>query len=67
MVYHGGEEYEIVFTLRPGGINDIFSAVRDTRIPLRYIGYVEDGEGVYLEREGREGRTRLPDEGWKAF
>ena len=28
LVYHGGEEYEIVFTLRPGGINDIFSAVR---------------------------------------
>lgn len=64
LVYHGGEEYEIVFTLRPGGINDIFSAVRNSRTPLRYIGYVEEGEGVYLEREGR---TRLPDEGWKAF
>jgi thiamine-monophosphate kinase len=64
LVYHGGEEYEIVFALRPGGINDIFSAVRNSRTPLRYIGRVEEGEGVYLEREGR---SRLPDEGWKAF
>ena len=64
LVYHGGEEYEIVFTLRRGGINDIFSAIRDTRIPLTPIGRVEEGEGVYLERDGR---TRLTDEGWKAF
>lgn len=64
LVYHGGEEYEIVFTLRPGGINDIFSAIRDTRTPLTPIGRVEEGEGVYL---GHKDRKRLVDGGWKAF
>lgn len=64
LVYHGGEEYEIVFTLRPGGINDIFSAIRDTRTPLTPIGRVEEGEGVYL---GHKDRKRLADGGWKAF
>ena len=65
LVYNGGGEYEMVFTLRPGGINDIFSAVRDTDISLAFLGRVEEGEGVCLERDGS--REPLPAGGRKAF
>ena len=46
----GGGEYEIVFTVGRGGINSIFSATGDTRMPLTHVGYVEAGEGAYLRR-----------------
>ena len=65
LVYNGGGEYEMVFTLRPGGIDDIFSAVRDTDISLAFLGRVEEGGGVYLERDG--GRAPLPAGGRKAL
>lgn len=66
LVYNGGEEYEMVFTLLPGSANDLAVAVQVTETPLTYIGYVEEGEGVYLKREGQD-RVRLPDGGWNAF
>lgn len=66
LVYNGGEEYEIVFTLERGRANELAVAVRATETPLTYIGYTEEGEGVYLKREDQD-RVRLPDGGWKAF
>ena len=66
LVYNGGEEYEIVFALERGKASELAVAVRATEVPLTYIGYTEEGEGVYLKREGQD-RVRLPDGGWKAF
>ena len=64
LVYNGGEEYEIVFTMRPGAVGAVADIMADVGTPARRIGYVEEGEGVYLKRRGM---VPLPDGGWKAF
>lgn len=64
LVYNGGEEYEIVLALHPAAVPELLRTARETRTPLTYVGYVEEGDGAYLERDGR---VRLPDGGWKAF
>ena len=64
LVYNGGEEYEIVLALRPADVPELRRMAREIRAPLTYVGYVEEGDGAYLERDGR---VRLPDGGWKAF
>lgn len=65
LVYHGGEEYEIVFTAPPSRASAISRAARETGAPVMRVGYVADGEGVFLERGGS--RSVLPDRGWTGF
>ena len=66
LVYNGGEEYEIVFASGRDSARERGVAARATETPAIYLGYTEEGEGVYLKKEGRD-RVRLPDGGWKAF
>lgn len=64
MIYNGGEEYEMVLALSLSDIPELLRTAQETRTPLTYIGYVEEGTGVYIEQDGR---SPLPDGGWKAF
>ncbi len=50
MALHGGEDYEVCFTAPPGWVEEVagpFQAAFGT--PLRQVGWVEEGEGVYLQ------------------
>ena len=64
LIYHGGEEYEIVFTARPSRTGQIEEMARETGTPVLRIGRVEDGAGVLIEEDGRR---PLTEGGWKAF
>ena len=64
-VFHGGEEYEFVFTIPSKYKKIIFRNSKLLKIPIIEIGYVTLGKGVYLEKKGEE--TILKDLGWKHF
>ncbi len=64
-VFHGGEEYEFVFTIPLKYKKIIFKNSKLLKTPIIEIGYVTLGKGVYLEKKGKE--TILEDLGWKHF
>lgn len=62
----GGEDYELCFAARPGAVMPHRQAFRDfSGCELTCVGYVEPGEGVFLERAGR--RTLLTRGGFQHF
>lgn len=61
IVFNGGEEYETVFTVRPGHEEEVVRSAREFKVPLIRIGHVEGGSGVFME----EGGQRIEDRGWK--
>ncbi|MDB2445563.1 thiamine-phosphate kinase [Nitrosopumilus sp.] len=65
IVFHGGEEYEFVFTIPPKHKKRIIENSKLLKTPIIEIGYVTSGKGVYLKK-GEE-TTILKDLGWKHF
>lgn len=62
----GGEDYEICFAARSGGVEPHLEAFREAfTCDLARVGRVEAGEGVFLEREG--GRVPLERGGFQHF
>ncbi len=61
LVYNGGEEYEIVFTVNPLRLPLVNRIAERTGTPIMTIGYVSTGMGVYVDG------NILHDRGWKAF
>ncbi len=55
----GGEEYELLFTAPPA----VEIPVEYQGLPLRLIGAIEAGEGVYLRESGRS--RELPPGGYE--
>ncbi|WP_163336700.1 thiamine-phosphate kinase [Desulfopila sp. IMCC35008] len=48
----GGEDYELVFTVKKEAVEKLRTEFRDQhRFQLYEIGVIEEGEGVYLQRE----------------
>ena len=64
-VFHGGEEYEFVFTIDSKYKKIIIKNAKILKTPIIEIGYVTLGKGVYLEKN--DGVTILKDLGWKHF
>jgi len=64
-LYHGGEEYEIVFTVPKEKILLLKKLESELNSKFLYIGRVEKGSGVVLLREGRE--ERVERRGWEHF
>ncbi|MFL2905900.1 MAG: thiamine-phosphate kinase [Nitrosopumilus sp.] len=64
-VFHGGEEYEFVFTVPSKFKKIIIKNAKLLKTPIFEIGYVTFGNGVYLEN--KMGETKLNDLGWKHF
>ncbi len=65
VVFHGGEEYEFVFTVSPKYKKIIIKNAKLLKTPIIEIGYVALGKKVYLENKGE--KTILKDLGWKHF
>ncbi|MCE2506203.1 MAG: thiamine-phosphate kinase [Nitrosopumilaceae archaeon] len=65
LVFHGGEEYEFVFTVNPKYKQTILKNAKSLRTPIIEIGHVTAGKGVVLQREDKE--IILKDAGWKHF
>ena len=64
-IFHGGEEYEFVFTIPSKYKKNIINNAKLLKTPIIEIGYVTLGKGVYLEDKGK--KIRLKDLGWKHF
>jgi len=65
IVFHGGEEYEFVFTIPSKHKKRIIENSKLLKTPIIEIGYVTSGKGVYLKKN--EETTILKDLGWKHF
>lgn len=66
LVFHGGEEYEIVFTAPEIHRHAILDVARSTRTRLFEIGRVRKGRSsVFVEKNGTT--ERLHDLGWRHF
>jgi thiamine-monophosphate kinase len=62
---HGGDEYELLFTAsgsRHGSIPD-----RIAGVPVRWIGAINRGPGVWLLAPGMKSRQELKPRGWEHF
>jgi len=47
---HGGEDFELCFTARPGAVHERLLRAEGHDVPLTRVGRVEPGEGVWLEQ-----------------
>lgn len=65
LVFHGGEEYEFVFTINSKHKKIILKNAKQLRTPIIEIGYVTTGKGVILQRDNKN--IPLKDKGWKHF
>ncbi|MGY5149459.1 MAG: thiamine-phosphate kinase [Candidatus Nitrosopumilus sp. bin_68KS] len=65
MVFHGGEEYEFVFTVPPKYKEIIKKNASRLKTPIIEIGQVESGNGVFVKEE--ENYIKIRDSGWKHF
>jgi thiamine-monophosphate kinase len=65
LVFHGGEEYEFVFTASPKHKQIIIKNARSLKTPIMQIGKVTSGKGVFVKTE--KDYAILKDLGWKHF
>jgi thiamine-monophosphate kinase len=65
LVFHGGEEYEFVFTASKKYKSLIKKNASILKTPIIEIGYVTKGKGVFLEKQ--EKFIPLKDLGWHHF
>jgi len=65
LVFHGGEEYEFVFTVNPKYKQTILKNAKLLKTPIIEIGYVTLGNGVFVQENNKN--IRLKDLGWKHF
>ena len=65
LVFHGGEEYEFVFTASKKHRSLIKKNALMLKTPIIEIGYVTKGKGVFLEKQ--EKFVPLKDLGWHHF
>jgi len=64
-IFHGGEEYEFIFTIPAKYKKIIMKNSKLLKTPIIEIGYVTSGKGVYLKENNRN--IMLKDLGWKHF
>ena len=65
LVFHGGEEYEFVFTISPKDKQKILKNAKILKTSIIEIGYVTLGKEVFLQENDKN--IRLKDLGWKHF
>ncbi|MCS7112634.1 MAG: thiamine-phosphate kinase [Nitrososphaerota archaeon] len=61
-LYEGGEEYELLFTVKPSGLRIVEDALSKLGCRFSVIGYVAEGLGVYLSHG-----ERVEARGWQHF
>jgi len=65
LVFNGGEEYEIIFTIPKKNRQKILKIARNLKIPIIEIGYVMQGTGVKLQTDKQQ--ISIRDGGWRHF
>ena len=65
VVFHGGEEYEFVFTIPSKYKKNIIKNAKLLKTPIIEIGFVTSGKGVQVKKN--EETIILKDLGWKHF
>jgi len=65
LVFHGGEEYEIVFTVSKKDKSKIIKNAVLSKTPIIEIGHVLGGKGVFIEKNNN--LSRLEDHGYHHF
>ena len=68
LIFHGGEEYEIVATIPQSNIKTAKSIARESKLKLYVIGKVEEGDGkVFLLNETKKKCSLLKNRGYIHF
>jgi len=65
LVFHGGEEYEFVFTVSPKYKQKILKSAKILKTPIIEIGHVTSGAGVFVQE--KKDYKILKDLGWSHF
>jgi len=65
LIFHGGEEYEFIFTINPKHKQTILKNAKLLKTSIIEIGYVDSGRGVFVQENNK--KIRLKDLGWKHF
>ncbi len=65
LVFHAGEEYEIVFTVPKKYKSKIIQIAKTTKTPIIEIGRVVKGKGVFLQKNQKQ--IKLKDLGYHHF
>ena len=65
LVFDGGEEFELVFTVMPRDVKKIHALAKKSKISIFEIGYVSKGKGVFFD-DG-DNSFKIKDNGWQHF
>ena len=65
LVFDGGEEFELVFTVTPKNLKKIHSFAKKNRIVIFEIGHVLKGKGVFFDNDHNS--YEIKDRGWQHF
>ena len=65
LIFDGGEEFELVFTVAPKNLKKIHALAKKNKISIFEIGYVSKGKGVFFD-DGNES-YKIKDKGWQHF
>jgi len=65
LVFDGGEEFELVFTISPKNLKKIQKIARESNIKILQIGHVTKGNGVFFDDDNES--FRIKDKGWEHF
>ena len=65
LVFHGGEEYEIVATINPKNLSRVKANAKRQKISLFEIGHVSKGSGLVYKTGSKT--IRIKNKGWLHF
>ena len=65
LVFDGGEEFELVFTVTPKNLKKIHIIAKNNKISIFEIGHVSKGKGVFFD-DGDDS-FKIKDKGWQHF
>ena len=65
LVFDGGEEFELVFTVTPKKLKKIHILAKKNKISIFEIGHVSKGKGVFFD-DGNDS-FKIKDRGWQHF
>ena len=65
LVFDGGEEFELVFTVTPKNLKKIHALAKKNKISIFEIGQVSKGKGVFFD-DGNN-LFKIKDNGWQHF
>ena len=65
LVFDGGEEFELVFTVMPKNLKKIYALAKENKISIFEIGRVSKGKGVFFDNGNS--MFKIKDNGWQHF